>query len=528
MRLEPLEDALLQQNGSVEPAPEDAWLNDQGPPSRLTPQMKNKVEESSTQEPSSSQLETYTLVDYAELLSEQNVPAIPVDQTSPPIQPDMHVESGRRLWPMMLRLSERIWQELYQKSDATPSREPAMIELVRKRCLDLLRANHALASQVRDLAEAEQLLQNVVSEVLGYGPLEALLKSEDISEITVAGPRLTYVVCDGELQELPDLFEDDRHILRIIENMLRRAGRHVEPHWPLADVRLPDGAYASIIMPPHAVNGPTIAIRKYPKLPLRIDDLVQLGSMTQEIADFLSACVQGRLNIIVCGSNGSGRTTLLNALSSCIPASERIVTIEDMVELKLEQRYVVALESRQAGTDSAGQVTARDLVAHALRMGAERIIVGECRGSEIVKLLQAMYTGYSGVLMTMYADNLRDCLTRLEVICQAGRMNLPLAAIQAQIVGAVNVIVYVSLLRDGSRKIMNVAEVRGVEDSTIRLQSIFYYQDTGVDAKTGNVKGIFRPGGFRPLFMPKLEAANIRLPREMFVPFHIASSSRKQ
>jgi pilus assembly protein CpaF len=316
--------------------------------------------------------------------------------------------------------------------------------------------------------------------------------------------------------------------LRIIENMLRRAGQHTEPHWPLVDVRLPDGAYASIIMPPHAVNGPTIAIRKYPKLPLRIDDLVQLGSMTQEIADFLSACVQGRLNIIVCGSNGSGRTTLLNALSSCIPASERIVTIEDMAELKLEQRYVVALESRQAGTDSTGQVTARDLVAQALRMGAERIIVGECRGSEIVKLLQAMYSGYSGVLMTMYAQNLRDCLTRLEVICQAGHMNQPLTAIRAQIAGAVNVIVYISLLRDGSRKIMNVAEVRGIEDDTVKLQSIFYYQDTGIDAKTGNVKGIFRPSGFRPMFMPKLEAANIRLPREMFVPFHIASSSRKQ
>lgn len=528
MHLEPLEDALPQHNGSMEPAPEDAWLNDVEPPSWRAPQMKDNLEASSTPEPPSSQLETYTLVDHAELLSEQNVPAIPVDQTPPPIQPDIQIERGRRLWPIMLHLSERIWQELYQKSDATPTREPAMIELVRKRCLDLLRANHALASQVRDLAEAEQLLQSVVSEVLGYGPLEALLKSEDISEITVAGPRLTYVVCDGELQELPDLFEDDRHILRITENMLRRAGRHTEPHRPLADVRLPDGAYASIIMPPHAVNGPTIAIRKYPKLPLRIDDLVQLGSMTQEIADFLSACVQGRLNIIVCGGNGSGRTTLLNALSSCISASERIITIEDMAELKLEQRYVVALESRQADSDSAGQVTTRDLVVHALRMGAERIIVGECRGSEIVKLLQAMYTGYSGVLMTMYADNLRDCLTRLEVICQAGRMNLPLTAIRAQIAGSVNVIVYISLLRDGSRKIMNVAEVQGIEDSTVRLQSIFYYQDTGVDAKTGNVKGIFRPGGFRPLFMPKLEAANIRLPREMFVPFHSTSSSRKQ
>jgi len=385
--------------------------------------------------------------------------------------------------------------------------------------LELLREEPALAVQVRDLAEAEQLLQAVVEEVLGYGPLAGLLESEDISEITVIGPLLIYVVRDGKLEEVPEGFEDERHMLRIIENMLQGVGQRLEVSWPMATVRLPGsdgGASVNIVMPPLAVHGPTISIRKRAKRCLSMAELVQLGSLTQEMADFLIACVQARLNIVICGGVGSGRTTLLNALSSCIPAEERIVTVEDCAELQLEQRHVVALESRLIRPDMTRRVEMRDLVLQALRMRPEHLIVGECHGSEVVELLQAMNTGCSGVLTTVYAHNLRDCLTRLEVMCLVGGANLPITTIRAQMVGALDVVVYVSRLRDVSHKVMNIAEVQGLEGDNIRLQSIFHYENMEEDIETGKLQGIFRAGGFRPRCLGKFEALNIRLPREMF------------
>jgi len=245
-------------------------------------------------------------------------------------------------------------------------------------------------------------------------------------------------------------------------------------------------------------------------------ELVQLGSLTQEMADFLMACVQARLNIVICGGVGSGRTTLLNALSSCIPAEERIVTVEDCTELRLEQRHVVALESRLIRPDMTRRVEMRDLVLQALRMRPGRLIVGECHGSEVVELLQAMYTGCASVLTTVYANHVRDCLTRLEVMCLVGGANLPITTIRAQMVGTVDVVVYISRLRDGSHKIMNIAEVQGLEGDNIRLQSIFHYEDTEEDAETGKLQGMFRAGGFRPRCLAKFEALNIRLSGEMF------------
>jgi pilus assembly protein CpaF len=523
MRLKRLEDVPAQENEPAEPEPEDAWLNDVGPSTRRAPQKENDTEKTT-----SSQIEAYTLIDYIELLSKQNTsindtppepqPNASVDPALPLSQPDMPIEHSHHLWPVLLRLSKQIWQELHQEPGSAPISEPTVVELVRKRCLDLLRADLTLAGQVRDLAEAEQLLQSVVSEVMGYGPLEALLQSDNISEIMVVGPRLTYVKCSGKIQESPYHFEDNQHILRIIENMLLHTGQYIEPGRPLADIRLPGGACASIIMPPYAVHGPAITIRKNSRLPFTLADLVKQGSITREMADFLCACVQASLNIVVCGGCGSGRTTLLNALSVCIPVHERIVTIEDVAELKLDHRHVVALAARQADLEGAQQIGMRDLVEHALHMRPERIIVDECKGNETVELLQAMYTGYDGVLTSVYANNVRDCLARLEIMCQMGRMHLPLAAIRTQLTRAVDLLVYTSRLRDGSYKIMNIAEVRGLEDDAIKLQSIFYYQDEGVDVKTGKVQGAFKPGGFLPDFMPKLEAANIRLPRDMFVP----------
>jgi pilus assembly protein CpaF len=524
MHLKRLKDVLTQENRPTEPMPEDARLNDVGPSNRHTPRKENDKEKAA-----SPQIETYTLVDYSELLSKQNTPindAPPepqrnasVDPTLPLSQPGMPIEHSHHLWPLMLRLSKQIWQELHQ--GAASLSEPTVVELVRNRCLELLRANLTLTSQVRDLAEAERLLQGVVSEVIGYGPLEALLQNDNISEIMIFGPRLTYVKCSGKLQESPYYFEDNHHILRIIENMLLHTGQRIEPGRPLAEIRLPGGACASIIMPPYAIHGPAITIRKNSRPPFTLADLIKQDSITREMADFLSACVQARLNIVVCGGCGSGRTTLLNALSLCIPSHERIVTIEDVAELKLDHRHVVALEAWQADLEGAQQVGMRDLLEHALHMRPERIIVDECKGIEAVELLQAMYTGCDGILTSVYANNVRDCLARLEIMCQMGRMHLPLAALRTQLTGAVDLLIYTSRLRDGSHKIMNIAEVQGLEDDAIKLQSIFYYQDEGVNVKTGKVRGTFKPGGFLPNFMSKLEAANIRLPRDMFVPFQI-------
>jgi len=522
MHLKQPEDVQTQGKGSTEAVPEDAWLNDVGPSNRHTARKENDQQNGTL-----PRIETYTLVDYIELLSKQNMPInntppepqrnASVDDAIPPLSPpDMPIEHSHHLWPLVLCLSKQIWQEFHEEPASISG--PTAAELVHKRCLELLRANLTLASQVRDLMEAKRLLRSVVSEVMGYGPLEALLQSHNISEIMVVGPRLTYVKCNGKLQESPYHFEDNQHILRIIENMLLHTGQHVEPDRPLAELHLPGGASASIIMPPYAIRGPAITIRKNSRSPFTLADLIKQGSMAREMADFLCACVEASLNIVVCGGCNSGRTTLLNALSLCIPPHERIVTIEDVARLKLDHKHVVALEVRQSDSESAQQVGMRDLVEHALHMRPQRIIVDECKGNEAVELLQAMYTGIDGVMTSVFANNVRDCLARLEVMCQIDRVHLPLAAVRTQLTRAVDLLVYTSRLRDGSYKIMNIAEVQGLEDDAIKLQSIFYFQDEGVDVKTGKVKGTFKPGGFLPDFMPKLEAVNIHLPRDMFVP----------
>ena len=433
----------------------------------------------------------------------------------------VHMEDigcGHRLWPVVLHLSQQIWQELYQQGDMVPAREGAEVEHVRKRSLGLLRAELGLARQIQSRDEAELVLARVVDEVLGYGPFEGLLKDEDISEIMVVGPRLVYVERNGRVEEVPHHFEDDQHVLRIVENMLRQSGQHIESKRPIANIRLPDGSLVSIALPPNAVKGPTISIRKSTKRPLDMADLVSLGSMTQEMADFLSACVQARLNIVICGGMGSGRTTLLGALGSCISAEERVVTIENVAELQLSQRHVVALQAQILQSEHSGSsahLAMRDLVLHALRMRPERIIVDECRGSETVEMLQAMYSGFDGSLISMYAHNVRDCLARLEMMWLVDGRKLPVPVMRAQIACALDVIVHLLRLPDGSRKIMNIAEVQGGDSDRIKLQSIFH--SDGMNGETGR-KGAFRPSGFRPTFMSKLEARNLHLPDEIFVP----------
>jgi pilus assembly protein CpaF len=480
---------------------EDAWLNDVGPLS---------LPESATEcEPE------VTLVRQAE--PEENPPTEDFSAEHMPVS----IGPDHRLWPLVLALSERIWHELHQKPDFSSVAETVLVKFVHKRAIDILRTEPALVQQVRDVTQAELLLQGITTEVLGYGPLEALLKDESISKIMVLGPHLTSIERDRKVEDVACSFADDRHMLRIVENMLRRAGRRLVPGWPIVDMRLPDGSLVNVVLPPSAINGPTITIRKGPKKPLTMSDLLASGTLTEEMADFFNACIHARLNILICGGVGSGRTTLLNALSMYIPADERIATIEEVAELKLSQKHVIALVSQLASPGSVSNVTLRDLVINALRTGSERILLGECRGDEVEEMIQAMNNGYSGALMTIYARDVRNCLARLEMLYQAANTALPLTLLREQLATALDVIVHIARLRDGSHRIVNIAEVQSVENNTIKLQSIFHFQDAGFDKLSGQFKSSFEPSGFAPTFLSKFEAVGLHFSPEMFQPKNV-------
>ncbi len=483
------------EEAKVEFEEEDAWLNDMGSSSQSQTPLESKPEAA---EPSHEKEHPVT----------EEVPSIS--------QSHKYIGPGHPLWPVVLRLRERIWQELYQKPGILSTSRAFLVNFVQKRAIDLLHEEPKLAQKVGDIAEAKLVLHSLVNEVLDYGPLETLMKDESVSEIMVVGPHFACIERNGAIEDVPCNFEDDRHMERIIENMLRRAGRHMKPDWPIVDMRLPDGSLVNVVMPPSAVNGPTITIRKASKKPLSIDDLIQMETLTSEMAEFLRACIQAHLNIVICGGIASGRTTLLNALSAYIPAEERITTIEEVAELRLSQKHVVALVSQVGSPASTGTVTVHDLVVNALRIGSERILLGECRGDEVVGMLQAMNNGYNGFLMTLYANDLRNCLTRLETMYLAAATTLPVTLIRAQIASALDVIVHVSRLRDGSRKILNIAEVQYMENDAIKLQSIFHFKDAGFDATSRELKGAFEPSGFSPSFLPNFEAMGIHLPPEMF------------
>ncbi len=490
---------LLPREQEMDVSQEDAWLNDVGP----LPQQPKPSQESEPEEAPPLPLPSHP--DSQPVIAESISPASPST-----------IGPGHRLWPIVLRLSEHIWQELSQKTTLSSYAETSLTKFVQKKAIDLLRAEPRIARQIRDVAEAELLLHSIDSEVYGYGPLESLMKDTSVSEIIVVGPRFAYVERNGRIEDVPCSFEDDHHMLRIIENMLRKAGRHLTPGWPIVDARLSDGSLVNVVLPPSSVNGPTITIRKGSKKPLSLDDLTQSGTMSHEMAAFLHACVQARLNIVICGGVNAGRTTLLNALCTSIPAEERIATIEEVAELQLSQRHVVALVAQLSSPGNAGGVSMRDLVHNALRMRSERIILGECRGSEVVEIIQAMYNGCRGILMALYANDLRNCLARLERMYLAGGTTMPVKMIREQISTSLDVIIHISRLRDGSRKILNIAEVQGNDGDTLKLQSIFHFKDTSFDTKPDQVKGTFEPSGFTPTFLPKFEAMGISLPTEMF------------
>jgi pilus assembly protein CpaF len=361
----------------------------------------------------------------------------------------------------------------------------------------------------------QQITREVLNDVLGYGPIQPLLDDPDVSEVMVNGPKNVYVEKRGKLTKTGVVFENNDQVLRVIDRIILPLGRRVDADSPTVDARLPDGSRVNAIIPPVAIDGASITIRKFRRDKLSMQQLVDFGSMTAQMAEFLRACVVSRLNIIISGGTGSGKTTLLNVLSSLIPENERIVTIEDAAELQLQQDHIVRLETKSANLEGKGQVSIRDLVRNSLRMRPDRIIVGECRGGETLDMLQAMNTGHDGSLTTLHANTPRDALSRTETMVLMAGMDLPIKVIRQQISAAIDLVVQQTRLKDGSRKVTAITEVAGMEGDTVVLTDIFRFEQTGTTSE-GKVIGQLKPTGIRPLFTPRLEAAGFKLPPEVF------------
>ncbi len=365
-------------------------------------------------------------------------------------------------------------------------------------------------------ADRNDLFEQVVADILGLGVIQPLLRDESVTEVLVNGPQQVFIERNGVL-ELTDLrFSDERELMRIIDRIVSPLGRRVDESSPMVDARLPDGSRVNVIIPPLALAGPCISIRKFARNALSRDDLVVNDTLTQEMADFLRACVQGRLNIVVSGGTSTGKTTLLNMLSGFIPSMERIVTIEDAAELRLQQEHVVRLEARPPNVEGKGQVTIRQLVVNSLRMRPDRIVVGEVRGGEALDMLQAMNTGHDGSLTTAHSNSPRDTLHRVETMVLMSGMDLPLRAIREQISSAFDLIVHLDRLAGGARKVTKITEVQGMEGDVIVMQDIFEFVQTSV--RSGRAEGHFTATGVRPTFMQRLQSAGLTVPPNMFVP----------
>jgi pilus assembly protein CpaF len=378
-------------------------------------------------------------------------------------------------------------------------------------------AEIVLAQEAMPLStpERDRLVKEVQHELFGLGPLEPLLADPTISDILVNSHRTIYVERRGKLEATNVAFKDDEHLMRVIERIVSSVGRRIDESSPMVDARLRDGSRVNAIIPPLSIDGPVLSIRRFGAEPLRMNSLIENKALTRDIADMLQMCVNARLNVLISGGTGAGKTTLLNALSAYIPEDERIVTIEDSAELQLQQPHVVRLETRPPNIEGRGEVTQRDLVRNALRMRPDRIVIGEVRGGEAIDMLQAMNTGHDGSLTTIHANTPRDALARLETMIQMTGMRLSDRAMRQQVAAAINLVVQVARLSDGTRRLTAISEITGMEGETITMQEIFQFERTGIDSQ-GQVIGRFRPTGIRPRFAERLKASGLQLPRVFF------------
>jgi pilus assembly protein CpaF len=410
------------------------------------------------------------------------------------------------------RLHQQVVDLLDMNAMATMSSEAVTAQLT-KLIEQLLQQESVPLNQ----RERTQLTQDIIHEVMGLGPLEPLLADHTVNDILVNGHKQVFVERSGKLELTPVRFKDDSHLKKIIEKIVSRIGRRIDESVPMVDARLADGSRVNAIIPPLALDGPSLSIRKFSKDPLQLHHLIDKRSLTPEIGELLKAIVQARLNILISGGTGTGKTTMLNILSGFIPNDERIVTIEDAAELQLRQEHVVRLETRPANIEGKGEIAQRELVKNALRMRPDRIILGEVRGAESLDMLQAMNTGHDGSLTTVHANSCRDALTRIETLVSMAGLNLATKAMRHYVSSALDVIIQIARMSDGSRKLISVQEVVGMEGDLITLQELFTFQQTGLDANR-KVKGRFKATGVRPKFAERLAAKGVALPSELFDP----------
>jgi pilus assembly protein CpaF len=395
-----------------------------------------------------------------------------------------------------------------------PSMDISKTDEVRRTIQELFEQILAEENIVLSRPERVRLFEQISAEILGFGPLQPLLEDESITEIMVNGAKNIYIERKGKIHRVPMTFESNEHVMRIIDRIVAPLGRRIDESSPYVDARLPDGSRVNAVIPPISLVGPAITIRKFAKNPITLEQLIEFGTISAESLQFLKACVESRLNIVISGGTGSGKTTLLNILSQFIPADERIVTIENAAELQLRQEHVVTLESRPPNIEGRGEITIRQLVINSLRMRPDRIIVGEIRDEAALDMLQAMNTGHDGSMTTLHSNSPRDTLSRLETMTLMAGMDLPSRAIREQVSAAINLIVHQDRMRDGSRKVTYITEVSGMEGDVITTTDLFIFEQTGVD--NGKVVGRLRPSGLRPKFMDTIEASGVHLPPSIF------------
>jgi len=408
-------------------------------------------------------------------------------------------------------LKNHILQVISRDLESDPrlneDRRSVVLQLVHQAFIDL---KYNFPNTLKD-----QVTREILDELLGFGPLQVYLDDPEISEVMVNGPKKVYIEKKGKIIKTNVEFPNDEAVLHIIDKIIMPLGRRIDADSPTVDARLPDGSRVNAVIPPVAIDGPSITIRKFQKDKLSMENLIKLGTVTETMSEFIKVCVRSRLNIVISGGTGSGKTTLLNILSGFIPEDERIVTIEDAAELSLQQDHVVRMETKSANIDGKGAVTIRDLVRNSLRMRPDRIVVGEVRGGEALDMLQAMNTGHDGSLTTLHANSPRDAMSRLETLVLMAGMELPLKVIREQASAAIDLIVQQSRFKDGSRKIVSITEIAGMEGDTVVMTDIFKFQQTGVD-ENGKIMGELKPTGIRPLFYPRIEAAGFKLGPEVF------------